>query len=171
MSGLRYSDIANRPREVLELTSLTVEEFEALVSPFEEAFKDHMSRWRIDGKPRTERSYSTYRNCPLPAPEDRLLFVLVYLKNNPIQYLHGRMFGLPQGKANMWLHLLLCVLRATLSGIGESPGRSMEALARTLEAKGDPPLFVTTAPRDPSRAPRTLLNRRASIAARKSATA
>ncbi|MGF1528526.1 MAG: transposase family protein, partial [Candidatus Competibacterales bacterium] len=51
-----------------------------------------------------------YKNCPLPLPEDRLLFVLVYLKQNPLQVLLAWLFGLTQPKAHQWLHVLLPVL-------------------------------------------------------------
>ena len=44
-----------------------------------------MAPWRLDGKPRIARRYTTYKNCPLPTPEDRLLFILVYLKTYPLQ--------------------------------------------------------------------------------------
>jgi hypothetical protein len=53
MSGVRFADVQARPAEFLNLTSLTLEEFEALVAPFEAAFQDHMAAWRLDGKPRT----------------------------------------------------------------------------------------------------------------------
>ena len=39
-----------------------------------------MARWRLDGKPRTARRYTTYTNCPLPTREDRRLFIMAYLK-------------------------------------------------------------------------------------------
>src|ERR687887_2755053 len=107
MGTLRFADIQPRPTEVLDLTSLTVEEFRELVPPFEAAFQAHMAEWRLDGKPRTARPYTTYTNCPLPTPADRLLFILVYLKTNPLQVAHGLMFGLPQGKTNQWIHVLL----------------------------------------------------------------
>jgi hypothetical protein len=32
------------------------------------------------GTPRTARRFSVYQNCPLLTPEDRLFFILVYLK-------------------------------------------------------------------------------------------
>lgn len=80
MGTLRFADLQTRPTELLDLTSLTVEEFQQLVPPFEAAFQTHMAEWRLDGQPRTARRYTTYRNCPLPTPEDRLLFILVYLK-------------------------------------------------------------------------------------------
>ena len=80
MGTFRFADLQTRPTEVLDLTSLTVDEFQQLVPPFEAAFQSHMAHWRLDGKPRTARQYTTYQNCPLPTPEDRLLFLLVYLK-------------------------------------------------------------------------------------------
>ena len=66
MAGLRFTDLQSRPMEFLTSTSLTPEEFEVLVSPFETAFQAHMAAWRLDGKPRTARQFSIYKNCPLP---------------------------------------------------------------------------------------------------------
>ena len=80
MGALRFADLRMRPTEVLDLTSLTVDEFQRLVLPFEAAFQTHMAQWRLDGRPRTARRYTTYQNCPLPTPEDRLLCILTYLK-------------------------------------------------------------------------------------------
>jgi len=44
-----------RPTEVLDLTSLTLEEFQRLVAPFEAVFQAPMAHWRLDGQPRTAR--------------------------------------------------------------------------------------------------------------------
>ncbi len=85
MSGLRYTDLARKPLDVLDMTSLTVDEFQQLLPAFETTFQAHVAEWRLDGKPRTARRYTTYTNCPLPSPQDRLLFILVYLKTNPLQ--------------------------------------------------------------------------------------
>ena len=82
MTGVRFADVQARPAEFLNLTSLTLEEFEVLVAPFEAAFQDHMAAWRLDGKPRTARQFAVYQNCPLPTPEDRLFFLLTYLKTH-----------------------------------------------------------------------------------------
>ena len=80
MAGVRFSEVQFRPIEFLDLTSLTLAEFEQLVPPFETAFQAHMAHWRLDGKPRTSRQFSVYKTCPLPTPEDRLFFLLTYLK-------------------------------------------------------------------------------------------
>src|SRR5437588_11747466 len=87
VAGLRFGDVADRSTEVLDLTSLTGEEFAVLVGPFEVAFQARMARWRFDGQPRGARRYSTYATCPLPTAEDRLLFILAYLKTHPLQFL------------------------------------------------------------------------------------
>ena len=76
MAGIRFSDAQSRPTECLDLTSLTPDEFEQLMPPFEDAFQAHMALWCLDGKPRTARQFAVYKNCPLPTPHDRLFFLL-----------------------------------------------------------------------------------------------
>lgn len=166
-----------------------MDECRALVPPFEAAFLGDMADWTLHGRRRQARRDTTDQNCPLPTPEDRLLFILVYLKQHPTQLLHGRLFGMRQSKATPWIHVLRPVLRKTLRTIGDAPSRSVEALHACLgvevpsppvdpspaeAVQGAPPpvapLFVMTAPSDPSRAPTTRLNRKRVIAARTSGT-
>ena len=109
MASLRFTDVQARPTEFLDLTSLTLDEFQQLVPPFEAAFQAHMAAWRLDGKPRTARRFTVYKNCPLPTPEDRLFFILTYLKTYSLQVVQGRLFGMGQSKANQWIHVLLPV--------------------------------------------------------------
>jgi hypothetical protein len=195
MAGLRFTELQSRPIEFLNFTSLTLDEFQQLVPPFEAAFHARMAAWRMDGKPRTARRFTVYKNCPLPTPEDRLLFILVYLKTYALQVVQGRLFGMVQSKANRWIHLLLPALLAALRALGDAPARSLTALAQRLgvaeaaaatlvapleEAAapevavpaGAPasPLLPMTGPNDASSAPRTLLNRKRVIAARKKTT-
>src|SRR5262244_3787981 len=188
MAGLRFTDVQSRPTEFLDLTSLTLDEFQLLVSPFETAFHARMVAWRLDGKPRSARQFSIYKNCPLPTPEDRLLFILTYLKTYALQVLHGRLFGMSQSKANQWIHVLLPVLLATLRALGDAPAQRLgisEADAATvvvsLEEEPAPvvavpevapasPLLPMTGRNGASSAPKTLLNRPRVIAARKKTT-
>ena len=132
MGSLCFADLQTRPTEVLDLTSLTLGEFQRLVPPFEAAFQAHMAAWRLDGQPRTARRYTTDQNCPLPTPEDRLLLILVYLKTSPLQVVQGRLFGMGQSKAHQWIHVLLGVLQATLHALGDAPTRSVAELAKRL---------------------------------------
>ena len=114
MASVRFTDVQSRPTEFLDFTSLTLEEFQTLVPPFETAFQAHRAMWRLDGKPRTTRQFTVYKNCPLPTPENRLFFILVYLKTYALQVGQGRLFGMGQSKANQWIHVLLPVLLAAL---------------------------------------------------------
>src|SRR2546426_11505873 len=114
MAHVQFADLQFRPTEFLDFTSLTLDEFQQLVPPFEAAFQAHMAAWRLDGKPRTARQFAVYKNCPLPTPDDRLFFLLTYLKTYSLQVVHGRLFGMVQGKANQWIHVLLAVLLAAL---------------------------------------------------------
>src|SRR5436309_2762233 len=132
MAGVRFAELPSRPMEFLDFTSLTLDEFQQLVPPFEAAFHARIAAWRMDGKPRTARRCTVDTNCPLPTPEDRLLFILVYLKTYALQVVHGRLFGMVQGKANQWIHALLPALLAALRARGDAPARSLAALAQRL---------------------------------------
>jgi hypothetical protein len=177
MAGVRFAEVQARPAEFLNLTSLTLEEFETLVAPFEAAFQDHMAAWRLDGKPRTARRFTVYRTCPLATPEDRLFFLLTYLKTYAVQVVQGRLFGMSQSKANQWIHVLLPALLAALRGLGDAPARSLTALAQRLavseealaplEEPSHSPLLLMTGQNGALSAPRTLLNRRTVTVARK----
>src|SRR6058998_4393142 len=132
MAGLRFTELQSRPLEFLDCTSVTLDEFQQLVPPFEAAFQARMAVWRMDGKPRTARRFTVYKNCPLPTPEDRMFFILTYLKTYALQVLQGRLFGMVQGKANQWIHVLLPTLLAALRTLGDAPARSLTALAQRL---------------------------------------
>jgi Helix-turn-helix of DDE superfamily endonuclease len=73
-----------------------------------------------------------YKNCPLPTPEERLFFILTYLKTYSLQVVQGRLFGMGQSKANQWIHVLLPALLAALRTLGDASARSLTALAQRL---------------------------------------
>ena len=140
------------------------------------------------GNPRTARQFSVYKSCPLRTPEDRLFFILTYLKTYALQVVQGRLFGMRQSKANQWIHVLLPALLAALRTLGDAPARSLAALAQrlgvteadaasvvsSLEEEPVPlatasvsPLLPMTGRNGGLSAPKTLLNRPRVIAARK----
>ena len=45
MAGVRFADLQSRPMEFLDFTSLTLNEFQQLVPPFETAFQTRMAVW------------------------------------------------------------------------------------------------------------------------------
>jgi hypothetical protein len=60
------------------------------------------------------------------------LFILAYLKTYALQVVQGRLFGMGQSKANQWIHVLLPALQAALRTLGDTPARSLTALAQRL---------------------------------------
>jgi hypothetical protein len=141
------------------------------------------------GNPAPPASLPSTKTAP-PPPEDRLFFLLTYLKTYSLQVVHGRLFGMGQSKANQWIHALLPVLLAALRTLGDAPARSVAALAQRLGvseadaatvvgaleeepapvAASPSPLLPMTGRNGASSAPKTLLNRRNVIAARKKTT-
>jgi len=122
---LRYHNIANDEGRILSLTSLTEQEFADLVPFFTTSFYEYLNEQTIDGYERIGRSYVAYRNSPLPTIEDKLLFILVYLKQAPTQEVQASLFGMRQPKANMWIHLLHEVLNHALEQHGDLPRRDI----------------------------------------------
>ena len=124
-----------------------------------------------------------------------MLFILAYVKTYSLQVVQGRLFGMGQSKANQWIHVLLPVLLAALRTLGDAPARSLSALAQRLgvsevdaatgvtpleeapvpvvvapAATPDAPLLPMTGRNGGSSAPKTLLNRKKVIVARKGTT-
>ena len=171
---LRYTNDDERTQWIGNLTGLTPEQFAGLIGPFEAAFVQHMDAWTMEGRPRTGRRYSQYANCPLPTPEDRLLFIVSYLKVAALQVVHGTLFGMSQSNANKWIHVLLVVLYQTLEQLGDMPARHLQDLRARLDAvrppesSDAPPLFITMALNDRLRAPKMPMSKKHTIAVRKS---
>src|SRR5919201_4319327 len=151
----RYEDVIQRTGSLRAMSGLTEQEFTALLPPFEHAYAAYMHDHTIDGQPRTSRRYSTYGTCPLPTMADRLLFILTYVKQNPIQEVQGQLFGMSQSNANKWIHLLHAVLNQALAQQELLPARNAAELATLLTRKQakegtTSPLFGMMVLSDPS---------------------
>jgi hypothetical protein len=127
-----YEEVTTRAGSLQAMTGLTAQEFQALLPHFEQAFVAYMQAHTIDGQPRTVRRYSTYDTCPLPTIADKLLFILTYFKQNPIQEVQGQLFGMSQANANKWIHLLHTVLNLALAHQDLLPARSADELVTLL---------------------------------------
>jgi hypothetical protein len=165
-------DVTTRTGSLRAMTGLTEQAFQALLPPFEQAFVAYMHDHTIDGQPRTVRRYSTYDTCPLPTIADKLLFMLTYVKQHPIQAGQGQLFGMSQSNTNQWIHLLHAVLNQALAHQELLPARTADELAvllaaeRTKVAPG-PPLVGMMARSDRSTALPLQRTSRNTIVARK----
>jgi hypothetical protein len=127
-----------------------------VVPPFEAAFQAHMARWRFDGQPRTARRYPTDQHCPRPTPEDRLLLILASLTTSPLQVVQGRLCGMDHSQAHPWIHVLLGGRQTTRRALGDTPSRSLQALAQRIgvtEAEAAALVVPTAEPVPPARLP------------------
>ena len=134
----KYQEYANKVTEFLALTAYTRQEFDKLLPHFRRCYDEWMKSHRLDGKPRGNRKYSDYKNSPLPTIEDKLFFILHYLKTNNLQAVQGALFGMSQPKANLWIHCLHPILNQTLAELGDLPVRQM---AKMTFAEGEETLY------------------------------
>jgi hypothetical protein len=129
---INYKTLSSQPRPFLALTGLTTAEFRDLLPAFERAYDRAYPPDRTGtGQPR-QRWPGGGRHGALPGGEDKLLFVLVYLKTYPLQVVLGQLFGISTSQANYWLHHLLPVLRSALDDLGVLPERDGGRLGRRL---------------------------------------
>lgn len=168
-------DVTQRAGSLRSMTGLTEAEFTALLPHFEQALVTYMQDRTIDGQPRTSRRYSTYDTCPLPTMADKLLFILTYVKQNPIQEVQGQLFGMSQSNANKWIHVLQPVLNHALADQALLPARTADDVATMLttpatEAPAPSPLFFRMGPNDPSSVRKPLRSSKSSTVARRNAT-
>ena len=77
----RYDTLKNKPKRFLSLTGYTLEEFTALVPHFTQQFLRVVETQTLEGnQPRKKRRYTSYKNSCLPSFEDKLAFILIYLR-------------------------------------------------------------------------------------------
>jgi hypothetical protein len=126
-----YTELRSDRKRLLALTGLTLPEFEHLLPAFARAYERLYPPDRtLTGRPR-QRSAGAGRKAVLAGPEQKLLFLLVYLKTYPLHIVLAELFGLSPSRVNSWLHRLLPVLREALDDLGVLPERDPQAFART----------------------------------------
>jgi DDE superfamily endonuclease/Helix-turn-helix of DDE superfamily endonuclease len=130
---LRYQDICTKKSRFIALTGLHIEEFVVLLTHFQKAFDWSMQHSTMTGKKREYRRYTTYSNRPLPTMEDKLFFILVYLKHNLHQEIQGCLFGMSQTNVSKWTHLLHRILNQALAQQSYLPARTAEEFAVYLQ--------------------------------------
>jgi len=142
---MRYDKVRKNPAQLLSLTGFTVDEFDLLLPIFKNEWEEYYSHYTLRGKVRERISYGRKTGL-LPMVSDKLLFILSYLKNNPLQEYHGVTFGMTQPQCNVWIHLLSDILVKTLKTLGELPDRNSLRLQQVLQGCKDVLLDGTERP-------------------------
>lgn len=116
----------------LALTSLKPSEFDALAGFFAPVCEKYLEYHDVFGKKRKIRKFTEPKSSSLYGSRPKLFFILVYLKNNPLQDFIGAMFDISQGKVSQWVKILLPLLHDALKKSGCMPATTAEGLYRRL---------------------------------------
>lgn len=135
---LTYAKIKSNRRKFIALTGLTPKEFQIVLPAFERAYARRYPATKTRAGTVRQRKAGGGRKSVLDAPEEKLLFALVYLKAYPLQVLVGEVFELSQPSANYWIHRLLPVLQQALKNLGVRPERNPRQFARRERQSGEP---------------------------------
>jgi hypothetical protein len=152
------NQLRTNPRQFLALTGLTHWEFNLLLTPFRQAYERcYPNTYQtLAGQPR-QRCAGGGRHGALSGHDQKLLFVLVYLKTYPLQAVMAELFGLSQPGVNYWLHRLLPILHAALDAMGVLPERNPHHFAQGQSRSAAPRLIIDATerrrqrPKDPEK--------------------
>ncbi len=137
-----YDKVKADRHTFLALTGLTHKEFKILSSAFVAAYQQtYPSEKTHDGAQRQRRAGGGRRSV-LATAEQKLLFILVYLKTYPLQVVMGELFGMSQAAANQWIHRLLPILRDALRALDMMPERTGAEFAQSEGVRGEPHDYI-----------------------------
>ena len=132
-----YHQVQEHPKLLLAMTGLTRTEFLPLLSHFQYAWEQYVQQHYVDRDDR-QRHYGAGRSeATLVTLEDKLLFILYYVKVYPLQEILAFEFGMVQSTANEWIHILSEVLKQALAHGGYVPARAPKQLAAVLESEAE----------------------------------
>jgi hypothetical protein len=120
---MQYEKVRQNPRQFKALTSISVEQFDILLSRFEFKWLDFIERYNLDGTPRM-RKYVPKNEAQLKTVGDKLFFILYHKKNNPLQEAQAAFFDLDVSMSNKWIHILSPILEKSLAE--DAPKRRIE---------------------------------------------
>ena len=133
---LRYGNLKNKPKAFRAFTGFDVEEFQILLKAFTTVWERYVQQNGLPPEIR-QRGYGGGRKARLGTCQDKLLFILVYLKTYPLQEVLAFHFDMSQGQACQWIHVLSEVLRGTLGELGHLPERDPKKVKELLETYMD----------------------------------
>lgn len=134
---LEYETVKLNKTKLLALTGLTRAEFEEMLPHFSREYSDRYEGPTLaNGKPR-KRAVGGGRGSDIKSIEQKLLFILVYVKTYPLQVIQGQLFDISESGANQWIHRLLPILQGTLDMMGVKPERKGEDFATVERGRGE----------------------------------
>jgi hypothetical protein len=124
---MKYEEARKKPRVLQQLTGLKIEEFDKLKAAFQNVYEeDEQERGTPDSRAGRKAVLLTY--------EDKLFFILFYLRHYPTQEVLAFWFGMSQGQANHWIHRLTPIVKKALGDEKELPGRTAQDIKELMQA-------------------------------------
>ena len=135
--GFSYHQGKERPKLFLAMTGLTHTELDQLLPHCQCALDQYVQQHYVDRDNR-QRQYGAGRSeATLVNIEDKLLFILYYVKVYPLQEILAFEFGMVQSTANEWIHILSEVLKKALDHGGYLPARDPKQLEDVLKSEAE----------------------------------
>lgn len=130
---ITYAVLSTRPKHFVRLAGVTLEEFAVILDKFHSAWDGHLRQERQKRNDWQRRAGGG--NTPrLKSLEDKLLFILVYVRMYPLWFLQGMLFGIAESNSCIWGHRLLPLLDEALETAHVKPkrtrGRGLDELIR-----------------------------------------
>lgn len=127
---ITYASLSKRPKHFHRLTGITLGEFDIILDKFKSGWEQYVRIHHINKE--RQRAYGGGNKPKLGTLEDKLLFILVYVRMYPLLFLHGLLFDLAESNTCTWVHRLLLILDEALGYAHRKParhqGRSFEEL-------------------------------------------
>jgi hypothetical protein len=132
--SLQYTKIKASEAVLISLTGLNQPQFEKLLSAFENQYQKLYGKYNLRGQLRQRRQTKKISD-KLPEVEDKMFFILTYVKNYPTQQVQASMFDMTQPQCNGWIKILMPMLNEALSELGLLPARNSDKAKRKLEGE------------------------------------
>ena len=126
-----YNDLKLNEAQFLSVVGVKLQQFNILVQFFEPCWEAYISVYTVSGDYR-RRIKRQRKDGVFPDIETMLIFILSYMKNNPLQQAHAAAFNMNQPQSNLWIHLLKKILNNTLENADCIPCRTVDALNKLL---------------------------------------
>ena len=121
---LSYKKLVKHPKRLHNLTGLTIVEFKQVLNKFQTSWNTYIAE--LSKNPKRKRKIGGGRHPVLDSLEDKLLFILIYVRIHPLLFLQGTIFAIEEGNTSIWIHRLLPILDQSLGVTHKRPTRKQK---------------------------------------------
>jgi len=127
---ITYEVWSKRPNHFRRLTGLTLKEFDEVSDKFQSSYRSFVQHEFLSKE--RKRAYGGGRHTRIHSLEDKLLFILVYVRIYPLEFMQGALFNMAESRSCEWIHRLLPILDEALDYAHKRPkrGRNFDELIR-----------------------------------------